>query len=218
MKLNLTPEENTILQVKYQSKPIGKMNDSELSKWSKGLLVKIHVITGWVIPDDELMNILIDQFQKKLKESYFNVNVDEIEYAFRTYGTTVKDWGKSMNLALIDEVMIPYLESRAQVSKFEEHKKPLQIEHKEDLSDKAMEEWFGEIRERIKNGMGYSFIPVMLYAWLDKRGEIKMDTKTKIGYMDAAAKEISPNGEPAEFEKVKALAQKMVVNDYILKN
>lgn len=99
------------------------MNDSELSVWPKALLLKIHVITGWVIPTTDLLNILIDQFQKKLVEDYGNLNTEEIEYAFRRSGTIIKDWGKEMNLNLIDQVLIPYLGQRIEASAVEEKRK-----------------------------------------------------------------------------------------------
>lgn len=105
-----TPEQE-IIKRKYQSKQIGNMTPAEVNLWGQGLLLKIHVITGWEIPQGQLMEILVDQFQKKLVESYPDMNVDEIEYAFR-HDTGVKDWGKTMNLALIDEVLMPYLGKR----------------------------------------------------------------------------------------------------------
>jgi uncharacterized protein (DUF433 family) len=47
--------------------------------------MKIHVITGWVIPvTSELYTILKDQFQKKITEDYGELNPDEIEFAFRS--------------------------------------------------------------------------------------------------------------------------------------
>jgi hypothetical protein len=95
------------------------MNHVETGTWAKALLLKIHVITGWVIPGNELLNILVDQFEKKLKEDYGHFNVEEIEYAFRKHGTAVKDWGKQMNLSLIDEVLIPYLHIRHEASENE---------------------------------------------------------------------------------------------------
>lgn len=92
------------------------MNQDEVNLWSKSLLLKIHVITGWTIPASDLLIILIDQFQKKLVENYSNINIEEIEFAFRNSGTTVKDWGKAMNLSLIDEVLIPYINQRVRLS------------------------------------------------------------------------------------------------------
>lgn len=118
----LNQEENNILSVKYQSKPVRSMNSDELCVNVHKILLKIHVITGWVIPANEMMDILIDQAIKKFTESYSTVNMDEIEFAFRN-NTTVKDWGKNMNLAMIDEVMMPYLAQRREVSRIEEQQK-----------------------------------------------------------------------------------------------
>jgi hypothetical protein len=99
------------------------MNQLEVVKACKILLLKIHVITGWVIPANELMIILIDQFSKKLTEDYPMLNVDEIEYSFRSQGTIIEDWGKEMNLNLLDKVLIPYLNKRLDVSAAEERMK-----------------------------------------------------------------------------------------------
>lgn len=107
------------------------MAPAELFNQAATLLVKIHVITGWEIPQKELMDILIDQFCKKILESYPKINTDEIEYAFRNKPIEIKEWGKAMNLSLIDEVIQPYLSMRFEVSKIEEQKK--QIECKPDL-------------------------------------------------------------------------------------
>jgi hypothetical protein len=97
------------------------MQDGEVSKWVKALLLKIHVITGWTIPtEDELLMILIDQFRKHLLEQYPDLNADEVEYAFRKTGTVTKDWGKAMNLNLIDQVLLQYVDERYQVSLSEE--------------------------------------------------------------------------------------------------
>lgn len=119
-KSALTLEEKTVVEHKYKSPPIGKMSESEVSMWAKGLLTKIHVITGWTIPNsNELINILTDQFQKILIEKYSMLNPDEIEYAFRQYGTSIEDWGKSLNLSLIDSVLSPYAHKRFDISEDE---------------------------------------------------------------------------------------------------
>jgi hypothetical protein len=108
-----------VIQAKYKSKPFGLMTGLELSFASKGLLLRLHVITGWALPEMEFQNILIDQLEKKISESYPNVNADEIEYAFRNCHH-VQDYGKAMNLQLISEVIEPYLKKRHQLSEIEE--------------------------------------------------------------------------------------------------
>ena len=160
----------------------------ELDNWAQALLVKINAITGWTIPD-ETTDVLVDQFRKKISESYANCNPDEIEYAFRNYGTSVKDWGKQMNLSLIDEVMIPYLGRRLELSRLEEEKsKPIhKIENKEDMSMEAMQMWFDEVKEKIKSGnILLEFIPPMLYEWMNENGNIGKTAAEKHEYIRRA--------------------------------
>lgn len=151
----LTDPDHRIIALKYKSKQIGKMNEQELSLWGNTLLLKIHVITGWVIPDSDLLVILVDQFQKKLIESYPDMNTDEIEFAFRQSGTTVKDWGKAMNLSLIDEVLLPYLGERKILShELEERKAPppapvlLTDKQLDDIHRQDVENFY----QRLRNG------------------------------------------------------------------
>jgi hypothetical protein len=113
--------ETKIIELKYKSPQIGRLPN--LETWGKALMVKIHVITGWVLPSPDMIGIFIDQFSKKLIEDYPHLNVDEIEFAFRSIGTGVKDWGKSMNLSLVDEVLKEYSAQRFEASQQEERQK-----------------------------------------------------------------------------------------------
>jgi hypothetical protein len=188
LKTNLAPEEQQILAVKYKSAQFGKMEWGDLDLWANALLIKINAITGWVVPDDTL-DILVDQFRKKLSESYKNCNPDEVEYAFRNYGTAVKDWGKQMNLSLIDEVMIPYLNRRYELSQLEEQKaKPiLEIENKEDMSKEAMQDWFEVTAKAVKCGeIKLEFVPLMLYEFMDDNGNISATKEEKYEYLQKA--------------------------------
>lgn len=218
----------------------------ELHSWTKALLLKINVITGWVIPEDTL-EILVDQFRKKLTESYPNCNPGEVEYAFRNYGTGVKDWGKQMNLSLIDEVMIPYLNRRLELSRIEEQKAPpiMQIENKEDMSRDAMIDWFNNVSKQIKAGeITVDFVPLMLYEFMDDNGNITATNEQKYEYVaratdyrlgqlqDDVLKSDNHNNrwrlstfmgmknrgyfEGEELDKVKALAKKMLLYDTII--
>ncbi len=165
------------------------MSLSERTKWAIGLLAKISVITGWSVPENEALNILADQFEKKLFESFQNVNPDEVEYAFRNRSNEVKDWGKNLNLSLVDDVMIPYLEKRKIISQIEEQQKVKQIEAtvKEDLSEKAMMEWWKDVEKRVcVSHYRMEFMPVPLYEWMDKQGGINKTAKEKKGYIQRA--------------------------------
>jgi hypothetical protein len=150
----LQEPDKQIIAMKYQSPQIGTMDPDTLRRHTKALLLKIHVITGWVI-EPELKDVLADQFRKHLIESYPNMNVDEIEFAFRKKGTVVKDWGKTFNLSLVDEVLIPYLEERKYAShEIEERKKeppPVKIYSDEEL-DNFHRQWTEEFYQRIRSG------------------------------------------------------------------
>lgn len=184
-KLSLTREECLVIQLKYEGARFRNMDSSDLSKWSKALLAKISVITGWVLPVDGLLSILIDQFQKKMTERYAYCTTEEVEYAFRMYGTTTKDWGKQINLSLIDEVMIPYLSKRSNLSKIEEQKLELPAaEVKEDISDDGMEDWLREVRKQIKdNQTSVEFMPMVIFDWCVKNGRLEKTNTEKMEFL-----------------------------------
>lgn len=172
----LLPEENKILEVKYADKQFGKMDPIEIILKVSELILTINAITGWSIPSPEIASILDEQLARKMTESYANVNAEEVKYAFRTYGTTVKDWGKSMNLSLIDEVMLPYLEARRELSKVEEQKKEKLLEApKETMSDQTYLDWYTQTAAEYKSGkLKPEFLPPSLTDWLVKRGRIEI--------------------------------------------
>lgn len=166
-----------MIELKYASPQIKKL--PELVTWGKALLVKIHVITGWTIPaDTDILTVLIDQFCKKLMEDYSELNVDEVEYAFRSTGTTVKDWGKSMNLALIDEVLRPYVNNRFEISQKEEqkHEPEQKIYTAEELDNihRSDVEYF--YQRSIKCGLQASNIPEYFLSILIKDGIVAPET------------------------------------------
>lgn len=84
------------------------------------LIYKISVITGWKVPESQdFLTVLVEQFFKKIREDFAHLNSEEVEHAFRQ-NTQVKDWGKSFNLALVDEVLIPYMAKRREIKEFVE--------------------------------------------------------------------------------------------------
>lgn len=168
--------------MKYAAKTFGKMNDTERELAAHSLLVKIHTISGWTIPASELMNILVTEFQNKLSESYANVNEEEVMYAFRNRGLDTKDWGKALNLTMIDEVMLPYLDTRVEISKLEESvKKPKQIERSKELTDAEWEEWIDDIKK-----YPLELIPISCYEYLLRVGKVNPTTQEKKEYMNKA--------------------------------
>jgi hypothetical protein len=124
LALKLSDEDSRIINLKNSAKPVILLNKTELITHCEALLIRIHIITGWTIPGGNLLNVLVDQFQKKLIEDYPTFNAEEIEYAFRHSGTLVDDWGKTLNLNLIDKVLWPYELKRRRLSEEEERMQP----------------------------------------------------------------------------------------------
>lgn len=186
----MTPGEADIVRRKYQSPRFGEIDPVKILPTAKALLIKISAITGWVNPEGPVLNVLVDQFTKKLQEGYRDVNADEMEYAFRAFGVLVQDWGKQVNLSLIEQVMNPYLAERREVSKKEEQKAPelpAAPDPESDTSDAGMIDWMNHVREQISRGkITVDFVPLMLYEWKKKRGEISLTKETKADYLSKA--------------------------------
>lgn len=171
-----------VLQAKYSGNRFGMMNQEQRNMASFQLLLKIHTVRGWAIPANELMDILVTEFEKKLSESYANVTEEEVMYAFRNVELDIKDWGKSINLSIIDEVMSVYLAQRFELSKMEESRnKPMQLDEKKDLSEEEWNEW-------IEDAKKYSFeiLPTVMYDYLVKNGTITLSVAQKHSLMDKA--------------------------------
>lgn len=181
------------------------MPDEERWLVAKVLLLKIHAITGWTLPVSEMMNIFIDQMQKKMQESYRNVTAEEVEYAFRNRGLDIKDWGKELNLTMVDEVMFPHLNTRSELSKFEEQQKnkPPEIEEKKQLSDEEWKEWLEDISKYEVNK-----IPCASYEYLVRKEKIILSPKEKHDYMERAIGHIAATMDVASLEGIEFFKMK----------
>lgn len=168
-----------MIELKYSAKRFGIMSEEERKLSSFNILAKISAITGWTVPASEIMlDILVDQLSKKLSENYSNLNVEEIEYAFRNKGIEVKDWGKSLSLTLLDEVLLPYLENRFELSRLEESvKKPVMIEENKEITDQEMFEWIDEWK--VRENISIDLIPLSFYEFLEKKGILSVSKEQK---------------------------------------
>ena len=205
LKGKLIGEERKLLELKYSGKRFIEMTDDERWFSAQTLILKIHAITGWSIPISEMMDILIDQFQQKLVEDYKNVTSKEFEYAFRTRGLDIKDWGKALNLILIDEVMLPYLDNRFDLS-MQEQKINAQLKMKEEdqqalnrppMSKEEWDEWLSDISK-------YEIckIPCASYDYLERVGEINLTKDEKHSYMERSITHISGTIDPVSREGI----------------
>lgn len=149
-----------MVELKYSDTPIAMMADVELRTRLLKVLKRIHVITGWNLPQDqEYTGLLLDELHAKLKESFDMLNLREIVAAFRENGIGVKDWGKNMNLDLVCNVLGVYCEKRARLS-LEEERLQNPPEQKLYNEDQILNERRGHI-EMAFRGMKRGHIPVM---------------------------------------------------------
>lgn len=173
--LPITSEEKKILEHKYAAPRIGTLTKSELDVLAPLLLQRINVVTGWVLPEGDVLKILLDEFTAHLEEKYKNLNSEEIRHAFRMYGTDIKDWGKTMNLNLVDQVLAPYSMQRFELSKIEEQeslkkelpKLPPAPMPDQEIIDYAYDTWIATNR--------FQFIAVKTYHILRKNGIVPTD-------------------------------------------
>ena len=184
-------QENKVIELKYAAKQFGKMNEEELELSAYELLLKIHAVRGWTVPVSELMDILVKQFSLKMTEKYANVNAEEMMYAFRNTELEIKDWGKALNLSLIDEVMLPYLEQRFELSRTEENllNKPIMIEDIKPLSKEEKAEWMMDWK-MMGDDINFELIPLQFYDFMEEDNLLRVTPKRKWEYLERATKAI----------------------------
>lgn len=52
------------------------------------------------------------------------------------------------------------------------------------LTDKTMGDWLSDVKEKVKSGKtSMPFMPLMIYEWLDKNGDIKISSQQKMEYL-----------------------------------
>lgn len=134
----------------------------------KYLILEISVITGWPVPQAEVKNILVKEFEHLILESFPLINVQEIGLAFRKYGTRIKDWGKEMNLSLITAVLDSYWDERS------EAKKSANLEALNGSEERIMteEEMDNEIRGKIQAYLTYKWEGKKNPLWIPNWGEV----------------------------------------------
>lgn len=125
------------------------------------LLFNINAITGWQMPEEEIADILIEQLQTKIIESYPFLNPHEITFAFRN--NSVKEYGKNFNLYTFDEVILPYIEKRKQAEEETELKELPMPEITKEEKLKTIEEYCSREDINLKN---LYLIPAFLYDYI----------------------------------------------------
>lgn len=178
---SVTLEERRVLEVKYSMPRVSALSATDLPLHAKAVLIRIHAITGWTIPEDELIyNTLVSEFQNYLTEQCSDMNIDEVSYAVRTYGLQVKDWGKSMNLSLIDQPISAYRAKRAELSALEERAAQANTEALPAQTEGDWSECWEDIKLAAKAGtMHRMIIPVAVYDWLVRKEMLQLTAEDK---------------------------------------
>lgn len=139
-------------------------------------------------PSEEEKGVLIDHILK----NYAGHTVEEIRLAFdmAIEGKLGVDANCYENFSCLyfSKIMSAYREySKEEYKQLEATTPVKEIEHKEDMSDVAMEDWFKEKVDQVISGKcTVEFIPIMLYEWKDGKGEIKLTGDEKRNYLAKA--------------------------------
>lgn len=171
------------------------------------LLLKIMSITGWDIPEPEFFDIFIEQFKLKMDESYRFLNIDEIEYAFRTY--KVEDYGKNFNLHIFIEVISRYLADRKQVDEYQDvQKEQVMIHNHVEQTD---EELWNEVvyySQKDYSGKKIYLLPPFLFDNLVKLQKIDLSEESKVKKYAEALKLheilLRMDADSMEYEKIRS--------------
>lgn len=162
------------------------LTPDELTATGQMLCIRIATITGWILPNENI-DVLFDQLAKYLVEMYPTLNHEEIEHAFRTKSSNVKDWGKNLNLSLFTEVLEPYLIERKAASE-REAQTALKLENQNsDLPFKMSNEELIDTAFQIWQGMkNWEFI--MVGAWDAIKAEklFPLTKEEQLKYLSAA--------------------------------
>lgn len=106
-----------MIERKYSQPCIKQMNALELQTAVQLVLNRICIFTGWPVPVGKAsIDLLVDELALYLLEKFPTINVNEIAAAFRQYSSEVNNWGKAVNIILIEQVLYPYMNARREAS------------------------------------------------------------------------------------------------------
>jgi hypothetical protein len=160
------------------------MLNSELLTACTALLFRIQAVTGWKVPDSELFeNVLISEMCEFLKEGYSDMNLDEVAFAIRNYSSSVKEWGKNLNLVIIGECLNAYLKERRDVSEAE-RREVEKSKHTAEIENKPITANWSEVweylKEQAKKGrLEFLIIPEPIYGWLLENEMLELSVEDK---------------------------------------
>lgn len=179
------PEEARVIELKYSGPRFSSIPEHDVELHAMGLLIRLNAVTGWKIPDDgPILNTLVSEFSKFITESFSDMNPEEVAYAFRNYATGIKDWGKSMNLSLIEEPLQAYRNERRRLSELEERARMEPTEDELPVGECDWSDQWESIKEQCRNGqIEQAIILTPVYDWLVREGLLNLDEEEKKGLL-----------------------------------
>lgn len=173
-----------MIAIKYAAKRFAQMDDDERMAFTVGTILRMSVITGWKLPDEiEMQNILYEQFSLHMRETWGSYNPEEVMYAVRHYGSEINDWGKSLNLKMIDQLMNKFAAARIEASKLEEQERNKIDQSKQLPANSGPVNWsetWDELKQKaLTIPVDKIIVPLPLYDWLVEQGVLELDKEEK---------------------------------------
>lgn len=165
----ITTEENRILSLHKEGIPFSKVESAKKAVVAAELMLSISVITGWKLPVNEALGMLIKQMTLKFEESFGSLTGPEIEYAFRH--ASVENWGASFNLKLVADVLIPFIHKRAEIRQQAANNRTLELPEVQKTPEERLKEaaesyiyW----EKEIEAGVNIHYLPSSLWDNIEK--------------------------------------------------
>lgn len=106
-----------IILAKRSQPPLSTFMPMEKRTALEALVVKISVITGWVVPASPYKDVFFNALETQIQNEYPHLNLAEMELAFMKFGTRLPDYGKEMNLSLFTAVLDLYRGERREAER-----------------------------------------------------------------------------------------------------
>lgn len=179
-----------IIKAKYAGprfSVLSALGEQVINQAAEVCLFKICVITGWQLPDSpNFQTALEGEFAKYCAEKLSDLTPEEIAFAMRNYALEVKDWGKYVNLQLINEPINAYRSARAEASRFEEQKRTVTQEIEGPKDTDWSDTWEKLIKGEI-TGIYADLVPYpSIYDWVVKTGLYAPTNGIKWGWINKA--------------------------------
>lgn len=231
------------LSVAVQAKKVGESSMEELSQALRLIMLKLGIRSN-NLPSQEEKMVLIEHIcnrygthaLEEIKLAFDMAMIGKLDGEFRCYENFSCDY--------VSHVMKAYRKWAKEEYKQIPQLPPIPAK-KENLSDFSMLRWLAQEIRFIRTGKPFELVPLELYDYLDKRGKIPATNEEKFEYMRKAAAwragqlqkdaerkssvdnlrslekfrtmRQNDNFSADEFEKLKAIAKKLVFFDLAMK-